>query len=164
MRAGACNLGSIYTLLLRKPAGTGRNRRSGDNLTGRRNIRHWLFLFFFGNLSRLLGSGGWRSRRSEFIKSLSRISNDHDVGKDGNLVILIIENGKYGTLDLGFFVKRGLVGLIAEEHVTDGHSVADLLFKFGNDATFNALPLFGHNYNLRHRILVFILFFFNLQS
>ena len=91
---------------------------------------------------RFFCSPGW----GKFGKTFTFVSDDHHVGQDGNLIIVVEKYGEDRTLNLGFLLKGGLVCLVTEKYVTYSDFVARLFLKFSYYTTFDRLPLLGHNY------------------
>ena len=89
---------------------------------------------------------------SELLEGLARLTDNHHILQTRNLVIIIEETGQNSAFELGLLLKRGLVGLIAEQDVSDSDFISDLLLEFRNNATFNRLPLLGHNHYLCHQL------------
>ena len=100
--------------------------------------------------------GGGCSVGRKLCKTLSFVSDDHYIGQYGYLIIVIEEARENGAFYFRFLLKRSLVGLVAEQHVSDCDFVSNFLLEFGYDTTLDRLALFGHDYDVSHLCYCFI--------
>jgi hypothetical protein len=99
---------------------------------------------------------GYRTRGvgSKFGEGLAGLPDHHNIGKDGNLVAVLVKNGEDSALYLGFFFEGGFVGFVPEEDITYFNGITDLFLEFGDYAALHGLALFGHYHDLCHYLVL----------